>query len=100
MRRPIINQVLGGKRYNSATGTVLASNEYWDGHNWERSGRNTWLMRAPRGSYYAVHATCWQGEHNRIEPLTPDEAVALYESLREHEYDFEQAFPSVEVTEA
>jgi hypothetical protein len=100
MNIPKINQVIGGKRYNTETATELASDSYWDGHNWERHGRNQWLMRAPKGSYFVVYGTCWQGERDRVEPLTQGEAITLFETLPEKEVDFEQAFPGVEVEEA
>ena len=37
--------VIGGKRYNTQTATVIASDEYWDGSNYERRGTNTHLYR-------------------------------------------------------
>ena len=100
MKRPALKTVIGGKRYDTATATEIASDSYWDGHNWERHGRNTWLMRAPRGSFFAVHGTCWQGELDRIEPLSQQEAITLWEELPEHEVEFEAAFPGVEIVDA
>jgi hypothetical protein len=79
---------------------VIASDAYWDGHNWERRGRNTYLYRTAKGNYFAQHLTQWQGELDRLEPLTLDEAVNLWESLPEHEVEFGVAFPDVAVTEA
>jgi hypothetical protein len=100
MRRPNINTVIGGKRYNTETATEIASDCYWDGHNWERHGRNMWLMRGKNGGYFVVHGTCWQGELDYLEPLTQAEAISMYERLPEHELDFEEAFPGVTVEEA
>jgi len=101
--KPSVNleRVVDGKRYRVATATLLAHDAYWDGHNFERSGRNTYLYRTPRGGYFAAHLTMWQGEQDRLEPLTEDEARELYEgALTEHEVTYEAAFPGVAVEDA
>jgi hypothetical protein len=88
-------------RYRVRGGELLAHDEYWDGNNFERHGRNTFLYRAPGGHYFAVHLTRWQGEENWIEPLPDeDEAYRLYESLRQKEVPVELAFPTVSIVEA
>ena len=92
--------VIDRKRYSTETAILIAGNDYWDGHNFERSGRNTFLYRTPKGAYFAAHITCWQGEADRLEPLDVDGAVELYEGLSEHRVEFEAAFPGVEVEEA
>jgi hypothetical protein len=93
-------EVIGGKRYSTKTATLIASDAYWDGHNWERHGRNTFLFRTPKGAYFAQRRTQWQGERDRLEVLTQDEAITMYESLPEKEVEFEQAFPNVKIEEA
>ena len=95
-----MNVVIGGKRYRTETATLIASDAYWDGHNWERHGRNTFLFRTPGGNYFAQYQTCWQGERDHLEPLTKEEAIGLYEDLPEQEEDFEEAFPGVKVVDA
>ena len=95
-----MTKVVGGLRYATRTATVLASNAYWDGNNWERQGRNTYLCRSPRGRYFLVHLTCWQSERDSIEPVTEDEAVGHYETLPEHETPFEEAFPGRKIEDA
>lgn len=92
----IINKV----RYRVADATLLAHDEYWDGRNWERGGRNTFLYRSPRGRYFAVHLTKWQGERNYIEPLSEEDAYELYERLPEQEVSVEEAFPSTVIEPA
>lgn len=32
--------VIGGVRYDTDKAEVVAHDCYWDGHNWERHGRN------------------------------------------------------------
>lgn len=93
--RAKISQVINRIRYNTEAEStkLIASNEYWDGSNWERGGRNTHLYRTTKGRYFAAHASQWQGETDYIEPLSKDEAMELYETLREKEVEFEEAFP-------
>lgn len=95
-----MTRIVNRKKYSVATATLLASDEYWDGSNWERHGRNQFLYRAPNGSYFTVHLTQWQGERASFEPISKEEAIELYESLPEHEVEFAEAFPDVEITEA
>lgn len=93
-------EVKNGKRYDVSKATLLAGDDYWDGHNYERHGRNSFLYRTAKGNYFAIHLTRWQGEIDRLEPLTLQEAVNLFENLPEKRISFEQAFPSVQVEDA
>jgi len=52
-----------------STATLLAGDDWWDGHNWERQGRNTCLYRTPRGAYFTVTFSQWQGEGDRLDPV-------------------------------
>lgn len=93
--------IINRKRYSTKTATLLAHDVYWDGHNMERSGRNTWLYRTPKGNYFVLGRTMWQGEEDSITPVTLDEAITLYEGpLKEHEVTYEEAFPDVDVEDA
>lgn len=94
-------RIVDRKRYSVKTAELIAHDAYWDGHNFERSGRNTFLYRTPGGAYFVVRLTKWQGERDTLEPLTQDEAIDLFEnSLSEHEVSYAEAFPGVEVTDA
>ena len=94
-------RILDRKRYSVATALILAGDDYWDGHNFERHGRNTWLYRTPNGAYFTVTRTQWQGEQDSLDPVTQDEAIHLFEtSLTEHEVKYSEAFPDVEVVDA
>ena len=95
-----ITKVIDKVRYSTKGAECIASNAYWDGHNFERSGRNTFLYKTPKDRYFAVHQTCWQGERDSLEPLTLDEAIEMWENLPEQDVEFEEAFPGVEVKEA
>lgn len=87
-----MKQVIDGKVYDTETATIIASDRYWDGSNWERHGRNTYLYKTQKGNFFAYHTTQWQGEMNSIEALTVDEAKTLYERLPEADVDYEEAF--------
>ena len=94
-------RIVGRKRYSVATATLIAGNDYWDGHNFERSGRNMFFYRTPNGAYFTVTLTQWQGEDSHLDPVTLEEAISLYEgSLSEHEESYAEAFPGVEVKDA
>ena len=97
-----MTEVIGGKRYSTKTATLIASDLHWDGHNFERRGRNTFLYRTPNGNYFVQRRSQWQGEPGTVlEPVTPEDALDLWDnSLPEHEVDFEQAFPDVAVVNA
>ncbi|TDA65935.1 MAG: hypothetical protein D9V45_03050 [Chloroflexi bacterium] len=94
-------RIINKKRYSVATSTLIAHDAYWDGHNFERSGRNEFLYRTPNGNYFTVNLTCWQGERDTLTPVSQDEAVELFESnLPEHEVSYAEAFPGVTVKDA
>lgn len=100
MRPEKVIKVIDGYRYNTETSTLIASDAYWDGHNHERSGRNTFLYRTKKGAFFAVHQSFWVGEQTRVEPLDEIEAQALYENaLSEHELSWEQVFGEPEEPE-
>ena len=87
-----MKQVIDGKLYNTETATEIASDRYWDGHNFERHGRNTYLYKSKKGNYFVHHTTCWQGERDTIEAVTLDEAKRYYETLSEHAVEYAEAF--------
>jgi len=96
-----MQQIIDGKRYNTETATLLAGDDFWDGHNFERRGRQTFLFRTPNGAYFVQHLTQWQGEKDRLEPIALKDAQALYEGqLTEHRVEWEEAFPELTVKEA
>jgi hypothetical protein len=93
--------MVNNKRYSVATATLIASDAYWDGHNEERSGGNTFLYRTPSGNYFTVTLSLWQGESDALEPATLGEAIKLFEhGLSEHKVHYAEAFPGMIVTPA
>ena len=95
------SRIVDRKRYSTKSATLLANDAYWDGHNFERQGRNTFLYRTPRGAFFTVTLTQWQGEQDGLYPITEGEAVELYEgALSEHVIEYQEAFPNVTVEDA
>lgn len=92
--------IINRKKYDTATATAIADNEFQDGSNRLAHGRATTLYRTPNGGYFSFDETCWQGEHDSINPLSLDQAIDLWEGLPYHTVSFEESFPGVEVTEA
>jgi hypothetical protein len=95
-----MSRVVGGGRYATGKSVCIADDEFWDGHSWQSQGRNTFLYRSPRGRFFVVNTTCWQGECDTLEPLSEEEAVELYENLPEQHVAYEDAFPGRTVEEA
>jgi len=93
----IVNRI----RYSVKTAVLLAGDDRWDGHNFERHGRNSFLYRTPKGRYFVVTLSQWQGEEDTLEPVTLDNAVELFEgALSEHRVTYAEAFPNVTVEDA
>ncbi len=96
-----MTRIVNRTRYDVSKATLLASDAYWDGHNFERQGRQRFLYRTPRGRYFLVTLTQWQGEQDTLEPVDIDTAISLYEGpLSEHETEYAAAFPDVAIEDA
>jgi len=94
-------RIVNRTRYDTTKSTLLASDAYWDGYNFERHGRNRFLYKTPNGKYFTVNLTRWQDEQDNLEPIAEDAAIELFEGpLSEHEVSYEEAFPGVQVLEA
>ena len=93
-------EVIDGFRYNTSTATLIAGNNYWSHCSFERSGRNAYLYRTLNGKYFATYVTHWQGELDRLEPLTQGAAIKMFENLPKKLVEFSEAFPGVTVEEA
>ena len=101
MKAQEFEKIVNRKKYSTKTATLIAGDDYWDGHNWERSGRNTFLYKTPKGAYFTTSRTQWQGEQDTLEPVTLEEAEELYEEhLPEKRVEYEAAFPDVTVEDA
>jgi hypothetical protein len=96
-----MTQVIDGLRYDTEKATLIAHDCYHDGRNFERHGRNRYLYRTPNGRFFIQHLTMWQGERDRLEAISEEDAVLFYEgSLTEHMLEWDEAFPSRELRDA
>ncbi len=94
-------RIINRKRYSVKTATLIAGNDFWDGHNFERSGRQKFLYKTQNGNFFTVNLTQWQGEQDTLIPVSQDEAIELFEgNLTEHRVNYAEAFPDVNVEEA
>jgi hypothetical protein len=87
-----MKQIVNGIRYDTEKATRIADDRFWDGHNFERYGRNKYLYKSKNGRFFELFETCHQGEVDHIMPLSIEEAKILYEELREHYVEWEDAF--------
>ncbi|MEW6243329.1 MAG: hypothetical protein AB1497_03520 [Bacillota bacterium] len=87
-----MKQIIGGKVYDTEKARLVSSDHYWDGSNWERSGRNTFLYKRAKGNFFLHCTTRWQGERDRIQPVSKEEAKYWFEQLPEHELEYEDVF--------
>jgi len=90
-----VRQIVDGKVYDTEKAELVAHDRYWDGHNWDRRGRNTYLYKTKKENFFLHHTTRWQGERDYIEPVDKEEAKFWYEKLPEHEMEYEEAFGEV-----
>ena len=87
-----MEQTINRIRYDTGKATEVASDRYWDGHNWERNGRNRALYLTPKGNYFIHNTTLWMGEHDCIIPLSKEDATHAWDCLPEHLVTYEEAY--------
>lgn len=90
--RTKITQVIAGIRYDTEKAVEIASNEFWDGHNYERGGRNKHLYKTKKGNFFVGYSTQFQGEQDYVEPVSESKAMQLYEELQTHNVEYEDVF--------
>jgi len=86
--KKVINRML----YDTEQADVVATDKYWDGHNWDRHGRAQTLMKTKKGNFFMFYETRWEGEIDRIEALDIEAAKEEYEQLSVQEMDWKEAF--------
>ena len=78
--RTDIRQIIAGKTYNTKTATLICSNEYWDGSNFERGGSNIHMYKSPKGKFFFGHSSMWEGSRPYIELVNESGAKEFYEA--------------------
>ena len=91
-----MKQIINGKIYNTETADHVANNEFSDGSNRMNCGRCTSLWKTKKGVFFAWYETCWQGEHDSLEPLSETAAKELFETLSGDPDDYEKYFGKAE----
>jgi len=92
--------IVDRKRYSTKDSVLLAGDDYWDGHNYERSGTNTFLYRTKKGAYFWIGLSQWQGERDNLTPVSMDQAYTMYERMQEKRVPVEDAFPDIVIEDA
>ena len=87
-----MEEIVDGLRYDTEKASLVASDCYFDGSNWDRNGRNTYLYRTMKGAFFRYETSRWQGERDYICPVSDDCARRMYENLREREMTYAEAF--------
>lgn len=87
-----MEQIINGKKYDTEKAELVTSDRFFDGSNFERNGRNTYLYKTKNGAFFLHHTTLWQGERDYIEPCTEEEAKEYFERLSENEISYFEAF--------
>jgi len=93
--------IVNRKRYSVKDSILLAGDDYWDGHNYERRGTNTFLYRTTKtGAYFWIGLTQWQGDRDELVPVDVDQAYQMYERLKEKRVPVHEAFPDIVIEDA
>jgi len=87
-----MEQIVDGLKYSTENADLVASDRYWDGSNFDRNGRNTYLYKTKKGRFFLHHTSRWEGERDSIEPVDEEAARTFYENLPEHEMGYAEAF--------
>mgnify|MGYP001614102657 CR=1 FL=1 len=89
-----MKQIINGLLYDTDKAQQIASDRYWAPGLFltTKSWRNTYLYKTKKGNFFTYHTTRWQGERDHIESVDLGQAKMLYESLPEHQVEWEEAF--------
>ena len=94
-------RIVNKTRYDVKKATLIADDAWWDGHNFERNGTNTFLYKTERNNYFTVTLTQWQGARDALDPQSLEDAIDLFENvLTDHKVKYAEAFPGVEIKDA
>lgn len=94
-----VEAVIDRLKYSTEGAELLASDAFYDGRNWERQGRNTFLYRTKKNRFFVVKQTTILGEWDKLEALDDAAAMTLFYELPVKAVPFEQVFPG-EIEEA
>ncbi len=84
--------VVDGHLCDTDGATLLAHDAYWYGYNFERPGRGTFLFRSADGQFFVQERSAWPLDGDRLEPLSAQAAMRLYDDLPVHEVELGAIF--------
>jgi hypothetical protein len=87
-----MEKVINGRRYSTDSAIEVASDYYWDGHNYSKHGRNTYLLKSKLGNFFLYKTSQCMSELDSITPLTRERAMQMYEELPESKLSYKDAF--------
>ncbi|QDP51301.1 MAG: hypothetical protein Unbinned7913contig1002_56 [Prokaryotic dsDNA virus sp.] len=87
-------------RYDTEKSKLVAHDAFFDGHNWERNGRNRFLFKTVNGRFFVQVRHGDKEREDELIPLSLDGALTEWEGLPEKECGFWEAFPGTEVKDA
>lgn len=87
-----LTRIVDGKKYSVESSQYICGDDYWDGSNWERGGRNRHLYRTAKGAFFFAVCSQWAGEPcESVVPCSEAEAAEFAEeycSASEYEEHF------------
>lgn len=87
-----MKQIIDRLLYNTETATEICSNKHWDGHNYDRGGRSWSLYKTKKGNFFVHNTTRWQGEFDKITPISIEDALDRYEEATVFNVEYKKAF--------
>lgn len=87
-----MKEIVNRKLYDTDTADIVADDKYWDGHNWDRQGRNMTLYKTKKGAFFTHHETRWATELDSIIVVDLEEAKNMWERLPNCPMSWETAF--------
>ncbi|QNE38966.1 hypothetical protein F1C16_05065 [Hymenobacter sp. NBH84] len=94
-----MKKVIGGKLYNTATATLVAGDDAWNGQTYGSDFSKDYLYKTQKGNFFLYHTTRMQGETEYIKPVTKEEAMEIFEEMDNQRLEYAEAF-GVEPQEA
>jgi len=98
-RGEIMRNLIEGKIYDTDKSDVVATNDFSDPSNMYNVGRSSTLYKTKKGRFFVEYNTCWQGEHDSLEPVSTKTAQEIYAGMYDRKMGIEEAF-GTEIEEA
>lgn len=84
-----MKKVINRKMYNTDTAKEIYSTRTMNSTRWQV------LYKKKTGEFFVEHVTCWQGEHDWLEPISLEQAKNWVEEYMDGD-EYEELFGAVE----